>query len=188
MRDGHSSWTPVTRRLQQPTRTADPDIDLSDCACAKKLVPSLFGLAPGGVCRAVGVAADAVRSYRTFSPLPRPTQPAAAVRFLWHFPWVHARRTLSGTACPWSPDFPPRRPCGFAGAAVRPTDTTVMGKPEFVVKSGAVNAKPKATGAGRADRATSSELSGRRRRRRAPAGSGAGTPPRRRVWWNRNCR
>src|SRR5271154_4296253 len=28
-RDGHSSWTPVTRRLQQPTRTADPDIDLS---------------------------------------------------------------------------------------------------------------------------------------------------------------
>ena len=29
MRDGHSSWTPVTRRLQQPTRTAGLDIDLS---------------------------------------------------------------------------------------------------------------------------------------------------------------
>jgi hypothetical protein len=34
-------------------------------------VPSLFGLAPGGVCRAAGVAAGAVRSYRTVSPLPR---------------------------------------------------------------------------------------------------------------------
>src|SRR5580704_7387161 len=35
------------------------------------LAPSLFGLAPGGVCRAAGVAAGAVRSYRTVSPLPR---------------------------------------------------------------------------------------------------------------------
>jgi len=36
-------------------------------------VPSLFGLAPGGVCRAVCVATSAVRSYRTVSPLPRLT-------------------------------------------------------------------------------------------------------------------
>jgi len=33
-------------------------------------IPSLFGLAPGGVYHAVRVAADAVRSYRTLSPLP----------------------------------------------------------------------------------------------------------------------
>ena len=33
-------------------------------------VPSLFGLAPCGVCRAPCIAARAVRSYRTFSPLP----------------------------------------------------------------------------------------------------------------------
>src|ERR1700759_148348 len=32
-------------------------------------VPSLFDLAPGGVCHAVSVAGNAVRSYRTFSPL-----------------------------------------------------------------------------------------------------------------------
>jgi len=32
--------------------------------------PPLFGLAPGGACRAVPVAGDAVRSYRTLSPLP----------------------------------------------------------------------------------------------------------------------
>jgi hypothetical protein len=34
-------------------------------------VPLLLGLAPGGVCRAVYVAVDAVRSYRTVSPLPQ---------------------------------------------------------------------------------------------------------------------
>src|SRR3569833_369252 len=33
---------------------------------------SLFGLAPGGVCRAVLVTKSAVRSYRTVSPLPDP--------------------------------------------------------------------------------------------------------------------
>ncbi len=32
--------------------------------------PSLFGLAPGGVCHAVPVARDAGRSYRSVSPLP----------------------------------------------------------------------------------------------------------------------
>jgi len=33
-------------------------------------LPSLFGFAPGVVCPAVSVAGNAVRSYRTFSPLP----------------------------------------------------------------------------------------------------------------------
>jgi len=36
----------------------------------RSLWPSLFDLAPGGVCRAVPVTRDAVRSYRTLSPLP----------------------------------------------------------------------------------------------------------------------
>ena len=35
-------------------------------------MPSLFGLAPGGACRAVFVAEAAVRSYRTISPLRHP--------------------------------------------------------------------------------------------------------------------
>jgi len=38
----------------------------------KESAVPLFGLAPGGVCPAAGIAAGAVRSYRTFSPLPRP--------------------------------------------------------------------------------------------------------------------
>ncbi len=43
---------------------------------------SLFGLAPGGVCRAVRVATCAVRSYRTISPLPAPPLRAARRRYL----------------------------------------------------------------------------------------------------------
>jgi hypothetical protein len=34
----------------------------------RERLSSLFGLAPGGVCRAVRIAASAVRSYRTLSP------------------------------------------------------------------------------------------------------------------------
>jgi hypothetical protein len=63
--DGHSSGTPVAGRLARPTRTA-----AWKPACRPKPdMPSLLGLAPGGVCRAVPVAGNAVRSYRTLSPL-----------------------------------------------------------------------------------------------------------------------
>ncbi len=41
----------------------------------------LLGLAPDGVYHASFVTKKAVRSYRTFSPLP-----LKAVCFLWHFP------------------------------------------------------------------------------------------------------
>jgi hypothetical protein len=43
----------------------------------------LFGLAPSGVYHANFVTKTAVRSYRTFSPLPALQQ---AVYSLWHFP------------------------------------------------------------------------------------------------------
>jgi hypothetical protein len=101
----------------------DPDM-IPKRVLAHGFAPSLFGLAPGGVCPATDVTVGAVRSYRTISPLPRRSEHAAAVYFLWHCPWVRTRRMLSGTACPRSPDFPPRQPFGFAGAAVRPTDCT----------------------------------------------------------------
>ena len=81
-RDGHSSGTPVARRIKQPTRMTGPD---GPEACAP--TSFLFGLAPGGVCRAASVAGSAVRSYRTVSPLPRPKRyAAAAVCSLWHCP------------------------------------------------------------------------------------------------------
>ena len=41
------------------------------CPCPlARAASSLFGFAPGGACHAVPVAGSAVRSYRTFSPLP----------------------------------------------------------------------------------------------------------------------
>jgi len=67
--DGHSSGTPVTGRLVQPTRTAarKPACPLDRNPAG---APSLFGLAPGGVYPAASVTSRAVRSYRTLSPLP----------------------------------------------------------------------------------------------------------------------
>jgi hypothetical protein len=122
-RDGHSSCTPVARRIKQPTRTADPD--RSGIAPA----PFLFGLAPGGVCRAASVAGNAVRSYRTVSPLPR----------------LNATRRGGLFSVALSLGLPPpdvirhrlsmepglSSPATFRhwrGAAVRPTDALGMGK------------------------------------------------------------
>jgi hypothetical protein len=48
-------------------------------------IPSLFGLAPCGVYPATAFTDGAVRSYRTFSPLPRAIKPGA-VCSLWHWP------------------------------------------------------------------------------------------------------
>jgi len=61
----HSSRPAVADGLKQPTRTTgwQPHPELA-------FAPSLFGLAPGGVCRAAPVASRAVRSCRTVSPLP----------------------------------------------------------------------------------------------------------------------
>ena len=64
-----------------------------------------LGLAPGGVCHAVRCTTDAVRSYRTLSPLPAPCG-ASAVCFLSHFPWARAPQALPGTLTA-EPDFPP---------------------------------------------------------------------------------
>ena len=81
--DGHSSRTPVAERLVRPTRAA-----ARRCARrpgpgtvrGRQRLPLLLGLAPGGVFRAVAVAGDAVRSYRTVSPLPPDRSPGRARR------------------------------------------------------------------------------------------------------------
>jgi hypothetical protein len=71
--------------------------------------PSLFGLAPCGVYHALSITAQAVRSYRTFSPLPRRT---GAVCFLWHWPScsldAESPDVIRHTALR-SSDFPPRK-------------------------------------------------------------------------------
>ena len=76
-RDGHSSGPRITARLKRPTRRlwrAEP-ARVPGKAEASLGNPSLFGLAPCGVCPARRITASAVRSYRTFSPLPEPCGP-----------------------------------------------------------------------------------------------------------------
>ena len=89
--DDHSSGTPVTGRLMRPTRR-----HLRAAGCQRHA--SLFGLAPEGVYRAAPVTGDAVRSYRTLSPLPDTgTNPVpSAVCFLLHFPSTHVAQALPG--------------------------------------------------------------------------------------------
>jgi hypothetical protein len=120
----HSSGTPVARRLQQPTRTAGSGHRSRFLRLRADPAPPLFGLAPGGVYRAAAVAGNAVRSYRTFSPLPRPnathrgglilcgTVPRLAPAGRYPAPYVHGART-----------FLPHRLSALMRAAVRPTDT-----------------------------------------------------------------
>ncbi len=84
----HLSGPTVARRLEHPTRS----FVWSRRAASR----CLFGLAGGGVCLAADVTIRAVRSYRTFSPLP-----FRAVYFLWHFPSARAGLVLPTTVpCP----------------------------------------------------------------------------------------
>jgi len=67
----------------------------------------LFGIAPGGGYRAVYVAADAVRSYRTVSPLPDPGLRRAIGGLLSVALFrVSPRMAVSHHPALWSPDFP----------------------------------------------------------------------------------
>ena len=108
-RDGHSSGTPVTRRLQQPTRTADRGHTIQASprgeACAVPIRScSRWGLPCRLRCRRRG----ALLPHR-FTLASADTLSAGAVCFLWHCPWglipagrypapfVHGARTfLSG--------------------------------------------------------------------------------------------
>ena len=91
---------------------------------SRHAAPSLFGLAPCGVYPAPAVTGRAVRSYRTFSPLPRRRlsklirgcpQPegsgvTGAVFFLWHWPSASLEARLPDVirhTTLWSSDFPP---------------------------------------------------------------------------------
>ena len=133
---GHSSRRRVTADThQRPTRRfrhlLEPPVAYRTDTPRRPVLqalasPSLFGLAPCGVYPARRLTAPAVRSYRTFSPLPRRDWPsrrtcwvipvalrrgvAEAVCFLWHWPstGLEARvpDVIRHTALR-SSDFPP---------------------------------------------------------------------------------
>ena len=89
----HPSGTAVTSSLEQPTRK--PAGRRRRTRCRMRLLPYLALLQVGfSVPRRV--TTRAVRSYRTFSPLPQAVRPEA-VYFLWHFPWARAPQALPGT-------------------------------------------------------------------------------------------
>jgi len=91
--DSHSSGMRVAAQLKRPTRK--PHVGHMCGLHAPRA--SLFGLAPGGVCRAEDVATRAVRSYRTISPLPAPLARHLGGIFLLHCPWARAPQALPGT-------------------------------------------------------------------------------------------
>jgi hypothetical protein len=110
---------------------------------AKGPAPPLFGLAPGGVCRAAGVAAGAVRSYRTVSPLPRQTRnaprrsvlcgtiPGLAPAGCYPAPLIHGARTF----LPGILSVRPERPSGrLTGTGMGALATAVKGSDGGEVK------------------------------------------------------
>jgi len=102
--DGHSSGTAFADGLKQPTRMTGSEDRPPRLATQ---APSLFGLAPGGACPARPIAGAAVRSYRTFSPLPSSEGGLfSAALSLKFFIAEQPGRALPGALSPWSPDFP----------------------------------------------------------------------------------
>ncbi len=105
------------RRNGRPARRASARLPQP---CGPGSAPSLFGLAPCGVCPALSITGQAVRSYRTFSPLPFP-----AVCFLWHFPSSGLDAALPDVirhTALRSSDFPPRPRAARASTAFAPPE------------------------------------------------------------------
>ena len=106
-RGDHSSRRRVTTPLKRPTRTFGEPSRLAGLRSLRvAILPSLFGLAPCGVCHATFITERPVRSYRTFSPLPLARRYILCGTF---------RRTALKPPLPdvirhtalWSSDFPP---------------------------------------------------------------------------------
>ena len=90
--DNHSSGTAVTGDLKRPTRKR------AGTPAATCVATSLFGLAPGGVCRAAECChrRGALLPHRfTLTSFIAET---SAVCFLLHFPSAHAAQALPGTS------------------------------------------------------------------------------------------
>ena len=112
----------TTIHLGRASPHASCDLPGSDAGRAKG---SLFGLAPGGVYPAVHVTANAVRSYRTFSPLPAigPKGRPAGGMFSVALSVGSRRPDVIWHLALWSPDFPPpRTTCCPEGASGRHQD------------------------------------------------------------------
>ena len=86
---------------------------------ARRPAPSLFGLAPGGVCPAAAVAGGAVRSCRTISPLRR-GKPRSRYLFCGTVPGVAPAGRYPAPCFHGARTFLPRALSGLAAAVIRP--------------------------------------------------------------------
>jgi len=107
----------VVIRLGRPLLAGSSDLPGS--LAERAAPPPLFGLAPRGVCPAGGIAPDAVRSYRTISPLPDPHRVRRYI-FCGTFRIRSRTPAVSRHAALWRPDFPLPSP----GATTRPAAST----------------------------------------------------------------
>ncbi len=132
--DGHSSGTPVAGRLARPTRAM-----ARKPACGPNPRSPLRGLAPGGVCPAVAVAGDAVRSYRTLSPLPIGSSTERRSALCGTFPRVAPAGRYPAPCFRGARTFlPPRR---ARRAAIRPPDCESLRRPTRRVKPSAARSR-----------------------------------------------
>lgn len=123
IRDGHSSGVMFAHGLEQPTRTASLTSPCGVIAFRRTLrvaVPIRFCSRCGLPCRFRCRIRGALLPH-LFTLAAAALAGGGAVHSLWHFPWGRPRRTLSGTVCRWSPDFPPPQPFGRSGSG-RPAD------------------------------------------------------------------
>ena len=124
VRDGHSSGAMFAHCLEQPTRTASltspprcyrfrerTRVAVPIRSCSRCGLPCRFR------CRTRGALLPHLFTLTRRSPEGR----RRAVHSQWHCPWGRPRRTLSGTVCRWSPDFPLPQPFDRSGSG-RPAD------------------------------------------------------------------
>src|SRR5580704_10462740 len=140
---------PLGRRLPGASSNLPerPDLDTIPkrfVLARKAFAPFLFGLAPGGVCRAAGVTASAVRCYRTVSPLPSPpvagrsrrsvlcgTIPGLAPAGRYPAPFVHGARTF----LPGNLSVLPERPSGRLTQQGMGSLSAAVKRPNFTRRS-----------------------------------------------------
>ena len=100
------SWTVIHLGLTSPSASSN-----LPGSSAGHAIGSLFGLAPGGVYPATAVTSGAVRSYRTFSPLPDPSEERTggifSVALAVASPSPVRPPGVTWHPALWSPDFPP---------------------------------------------------------------------------------
>ena len=116
--DGYSSSAAVAGNVEQPTRTS-----VQDRTCRARRRESLHGLAPDGVYHARSVTSSAVRSYRTFSPLPAYPFPASGGLFSVALSLGLPPPGVTRHPDPVEPGLSSPRTARAWAAAVRPSDS-----------------------------------------------------------------